>query len=367
MVLSEALDDAISILFRTTGPNLRIASRPIVELQYLEVHFSISSPQCPASDRVTFMTVESPTWRVGIAGLNPSGLFTLEQLSLDSRFTIVEIAATDQVEANLIESLRYPISTKPANILASPETDLVFVNEEIDFDTINAALRQGKHIVCHDPWMFSADQWSSLRKLASVEPKPNTISALIRWSSEFTVSDLAIRSNRLGCLKSVRMTICDKAIPEREVVDVLRDFGFERLFQLVSLVSSQPQSVYARRFCNIGKQDIGFLAMISFADGCLAQIEINTDSRLSFRTGWILEGSTGSFRNDRLYTTADDGEFVDEPFVPPAMPSILFGDEIARNLQPGEENEQHVDRIIRSMRLIEAIEWSAKDGTSVDL
>lgn len=313
------------------------------------------------------MTVESPTWRVGIAGLNPSGLFTLEQLSLDSRFTIVEIATTDPDQANLIESLRYPISNKPANVLASPETDLVFVNEEIDFDAITAALRQGKHIVCPFPGMFSVDQWSSLRKQASVEPKPTTISALIRWSSEFAVSDLAIRSNRLGRLKSVRMSICEKASPDRAVVDVLRDFGFERLFQLVSFVSSQPQSVYARRFYSNGKQDIGFLAMISFADGCVAQVEINTDSRLSFRTGWMLEGLTGSFRYDRLYTTADDGEFVDEPFVAPAMPSILFGDEIARNLQPGEDNERHVDLIIRSMRLIEAIECSTKDGTSVDL
>lgn len=313
------------------------------------------------------MTVESPTWRVGIAGLNPSSLFAIEQLSLDSRFQIVQVAVTNPLQAHLIGNSRYQVSTQPASVLASKDADIFFVNEEVPFDAVTVALRQGKRIVCQSPWMFSADQWGSLKKYASSEESSlAAICAQIRWSSEFVASESAIRSNRLGRLKSIRMTSWEKTIPPRAVVDVLREVGFERLFQLASLVTAPSRSVYARRFYDDDKHDVGFLAVIEFADGCLAQIEINIESRLSLRTGWILEGTTGSYRNDRLYTTAEDGEFVDEPLVPPAMPSVSFGDEITRLSQLGEHNAQHVDRIIRTMRLIESIERSTNAGMAVD-
>jgi len=304
---------------------------------------------------------------VGIAGLNSSGLFAIEHLNRDSRFQIVDVSVTNPAQANLIDKTRYRCSELPIGTLTSPETNLVFINQPIEFDAITDVLRRGKHVVCSMPWMFSAEQWTILGKAATSVSAQATISGLIRWSSEFAVADSAIESHRLGWLNFVRMSCCEKSIPHHDTTDMLTVIGFERLFQLVSLIEAAPRSVYARSVTNLGGKHTGFLATIAFAEGCVAQLEINIDSRWSLRTGWMLEGSAGSFRNERLYTTADDGEIVDEPFAAPAMPAASFGDEVLRNLQPGESNNRQVDRIIRSRQLMEAIESSMRNGLPVDL
>ena len=100
----------------------------------------------------------------------------------------------------------------------------------------------------------------------------------------------------------------------------------------------------------------GFLARFDFSNDCIAQIEVNTKSRLGFRTGWMLEGESGSYRSDRLYTETDDGEIIDEPLVRQAAPADPFLNELVAAWQRQPATLPSLGDAARVMQLIEAIE-----------
>ena len=129
------------------------------------------------------------------------------------------------------------------------------------------------------------------------------------------------------------------------------------------MTESFPCSVISKILgSGVDQHTSGFMATIEFANGCIAHIDANPRSRLGDRTGWILEGTTGSYRNDKLYTVASDGEIVDEPVQRPSLSGDPFIAELTSLWSGKATTLPTLADAARVVQLIEAIEQSQKRG-----
>ncbi len=254
-------------------------------------------------------------WRVGVLGLGQAGLFYVECLSLSADIRLVGAFDSDPLRRALATGSGSPLFDQRDSLLSPSVADAIFLVDDFSEERAKTVLLGGQHLVFDRPWAVSSDLLRSLGELANTSNRTATIVSPGRWSANFVSAMTALGTGRLGNLHSVRLSSFEKRVPgETSAEGVLREFGYRCLDQLFALVDSTPDRVFAKLLNDGGpKQEHGFLAVIDFTNGCRAQIEIDTRSRLGFQTEWMIEGSTGSFRNDRLYTETDDGEIVDEP------------------------------------------------------
>ena len=221
------------------------------------------------------------------------------------------------------------------------------------------------------PWLLSPGQLQSLHEQAEAANCVATVAAFRRWSADFVAASLAKQTGRLGNLVSGAILYpANKSLPlERQFLGRHPGIlGFHCLDQLLVLVDSTPRRVFAGRLHDTGQtSEHGFLATIEFTSGCTAQIEIQTRTRLSHRTGWMLEGLAGSYRGERLFTTTPDGEIVDEALTSPEVPDNALIEELVSAWRDRRSNLPTLGDAVRVVQLIEALERSADSGLAVDV
>jgi len=328
------------------------------------------SSAIPSSSDSSFIpppsSVETP-WRVGVIGLSQAGLFFLESLSLSPQIRLVGAFDRDPQRLGLATGLGCPTCDQPDSLISGSVADALFLVDDFSEQVAKAALTGGQHLVIDRPWSSSSIILRSLGELVTSSDRTATVASPGRWSANFVSALTAFQTGRLGNLHSVRLSICEKHIPgELSSCGVLREFGYRWIDQLLYLVGSTPERVYAKLF-NDGesKEEHGFLAVIDFANGCTAQIEIDTRSRLGFHTGWMIEGSSGSYRNDRLYTETNDGEIVDEPLTHPIRSVDSFISELSATWAGSPAELPTLADAANVVQLIEAMERSATSGEVV--
>ena len=323
-------------------------------------------PSAESSCGLPSSSLASP-WRVGVLGLGHAGLFYLESLSLSADIRLVGAFDSDPQRRGLATGSGCPLFDQRDSLLSPTVADVVFLVDDFSEEVAKAVLRGGQHLVIDRPWSVSSEVLRSLCALAATSNRTLTVASPGRWSANFVSVMNARRTGRLGNLHSVRLTSCEKQVPGEASADgVLREFGYRWLDQLLVLVDSMPERVYAKLLSDGGpKQEYGFLAVIDFANGCTAQIEIDARSRLGFRTGWMIEGSTGSFRNDRLYTETDDGEIVDEPLIQSNYSNETFISELTTKWSGAPTTLPTLADAANVVQVIEALERSAISGEVV--
>ncbi len=315
------------------------------------------------------MTVAARTWRVGIVGMSPLGLFLLERLSLSSEIQISGIVDDSPRRRDLAVNIGCHLWDQPHSAVVSNDTDAVFLVEGISYDLISTSLLHRKHVVVQRPWLLSSRELRDLAEKAASSKCLATMACPRRGSSDFLAALTAKNTGRLGALHSIRLTSCEMALPpDASSAGVLREFGFHWLDQLLLLAESTPVRVFAKRFTTAGEnREHGFLATIEFASGCTAQIELQTQSRLAHRTGWMLEGTIGSYRADRLYTVTPAGEIVDEPQARPVSVADPLIEELVSAWQGEFSKLPTLTDAAEVMKLVELIEQSAALGTVVQV
>ena len=321
-----------------------------------------SSNDSPSSSHAT-------PWRFGMLGIGQSGLFYLESLSLSADIRLVGAFDSDPQRLALAAGSGCPLFNKNDSLLSPTVADVLFLVDDFFEEVAKAALQSGQHVVIDRPWSVSSEALRSLNELALTSGRTVTVASPGRWSANFRSAMSALQTGRLGNLHSVRLSSCEKRVPgETSPMGVLREFGYRWIDQLLALVESIPVRVYAKML-NDGQpeQDLGFLAVIDFANGCTAQIEIDTRSRLGFRTGWMIEGSTGSFRNDRLYTETDDGEIVDEPLTHSNSSTNSFINEWIATWNGSPTTVPTLADAATVVQVIEALERSSRSGDAVQV
>ena len=311
------------------------------------------------------MLPEEKPWRVEVIGLSSAGLFYLERLRLSDDICLVAAVDGDPGRRIRAAGMGCPLAEQPGSAIS----DATFFIEDLCASAVSAALKCGQHVVIHRPWLLTPDELQSLNDEAIAAGRTATTTCQRRSSTDFSAAMTAIRTCRLGTLKSAHFLSYEQSIPvEGSFAGTVQEFGYHLLDQLLVMNGSSADSVFATRFGNGDKApDTGFTAHIRFKNGSVAQIEVNTASRLGYRSGWMLEGSSGSYRNDRIYTVVPDGEIVDEPLLPAAVPCDQFVHDLVATWRGAMTTLPTLNHVADVIRVINAIEESQTIGKSCNL
>lgn len=294
---------------------------------------------------------------VGIVGTHPNRQFMLERLVLRPDF----IAAANGIEAPVDgrqDSEAADFLSTDQQIVESPRTDIVYFSGPTSLELVYAAIQRRKHIVLTPAAvMFRPDDLRRLARTAADQGLVAVIDESRRSDDDFRAARSVALSGRLGDRLRIRFSILTTALPgEAFAKGVLWEFGWHWLDQLLTFVNDELHSARLRRFRSSARtSDAGFLAMMDFARGTSAVIEVQTQSLLSLRTGWLLEGSKGAYRDGRQYTKTLDGEIIDEPVSVSPQTNDPFLDALALAVR-SEKAEEPPPDLFHAARIAELIE-----------
>lgn len=307
-----------------------------------------------------------PTWNVAFVGLDAVGLFLFERFSLHPNVRLTGVYDRDANRLELVKDSDVQIWDKPESAVASTTSDLLVFAPGTAVEFIELAARSGKQIVVCSPWQYTSYQLSTLSDAVTSSYSRATYTCLPRWSADFATALAANSSGRMGTLQLAHSTNWQTCLAQDSQSSSWREPCFDWLDQLLLLTDSSPNRVYAKINPPV-QNSAGYSlnVLLEFANGCTAQLDLRTDSRLSLRTGWMLEGTTGSYRNHRIYTTMIDGEIVDEPFSGPSLPNEQFVDQLVSGRNQEISKLPSLTDAARIVQLIERIEESASIGEVV--
>lgn len=264
------------------------------------------------------MSSSVPPYGVAIIGSGPDARYVLERFSLHHDFVV--IAEIDPAKC----AMSLP------SLLKNDQLHVIYFAGSEDGDShvhdlIRDSLQAGKHVVLQSGGVKDITALSELAAQAT-DGAMAIVEEPRRWDDDFLNAKSLVDTGNLGSLKRIRLATHELKFPGESFPNgVLQDLGVHWMDQLLALVNEVPACSHLRR--NSSDQQTGeegFIALLEFAGGLSAVIEIQTTSLLSFRSGWFVEGTTGAYRNGRLYTKTTDGEIVDEPVERPTEPYTCF-------------------------------------------
>lgn len=284
---------------------------------------------------------------VAVAGLGPRGWHHLERLSLRDD---VRIAAAWDPSLDLCTRARQQGWSTPASLESLVHDDaidgvIVAAALAERADVVAHCLSAGKHVLVEPPVARSASDAARLYDLAAAHSVCLSAASPRRWEDDLRAARLAVRSGRLGALRTLRLTSAtwspgmavatsDSFQESRSTLELLAPHVLD---QLAELTSSELVRVWTQPFPN----EDGFLAVLALADGAVVPIDLRRRSFTGRQTGWQLEGEAGGYRGGRIYTPTADGELVDEAIrLEPAPPDPLFDDWLARCATGAGANER---------------------------
>ncbi|WP_373650723.1 Gfo/Idh/MocA family protein [Schlesneria sp. DSM 10557] len=310
-----------------------------------------------------------PSWKVGIVGLGAEGLYQLERTRLNSQIETAIVYDPDPRKRQFAAGFGVIAADELSRVTAGGKTDAVFLTDPLGAETASAILESGQHLVLDRPWTLTCEELQSIQMRAESAQLSATYFCPRRWTADVLCAAEAVRSGRLGNVYSVQYLSCTRHLPPLSGSrGVLREFGFDLLDQLRALVAAQPISVFGKMDADPQRgDDCAFLAVMEFQNQCRAEIRIDSRSRLGFRTGWILEGTSGSYRGERLLTETLDGEIVDQPLERPVCHADPFLAELPAAWQGQPCRLPSLRDAASIVAVINAIEQSSRTGEVVRL
>ena len=314
---------------------------------------------------------------VGLIGSSATSRFVCERLSLRSDLRLV--ATWSEEEQDEDRPLSHAGSS-PAecrrhatlfDVTQDPAVQFVHFAGGSQADWMRQALAATKSIVVESPQSLSLDELKQLARDAAACRQTAAVYGPRRWEADFLQARSALEGGRLGKLLRVRYSVHDYRLPnETFPLGVDRELGWPVLDQLLVLLDERPCRRFDwRHFPSDTDRSDGFVGRFDFADDVSAVVEVQTRSLLSYRSGWMLEGTAGACRNGRLYTRTLDGEIIDEPLPTPRESSDPFFDALASGLRGNANDLPTVSDAIRVEVLLASLPASGmmvhgKSGTN---
>lgn len=320
---------------------------------------------------------------IGLVGLGRAGLFHRERLSLRDDLRVVACCDSD---FNRLKSVAGDSGCKPSEwneLLSESGIDLVWIATPpaTHFELVSSALRAGKHVVVETPVALTVDHASQLPELARNSGKSLIVAHTRRYDDDIRQALSVVQSGSLGELQSLRLTCwqfnpSSLREPRRDQISwrsspvtgggVLWEFGTHLLDQLLLLTADCPASAYARATADRNLAE-GVVAVITFARGAIATLDISRTALIPRDTGWELNGSRGSYAAGLHYSATREGEIEDVPAPGVAADPDAFYEAVARHLRGSGPNPVTAEQAADVVRLIDAIRHSAETDAVVSL
>ena len=179
------------------------------------------------------------------------------------------------------------------------------------------ALNAGKHVVVEKPMCMTTREADRMIGAARKNRRMLSVFQNRRWDSDYLTVKRAVEKGSIGRLISVKRVVLTYSRlmrtfgvkefrphwrAERKYGGgLLFDFGAHYIDQLLQLVGSRPVDVYGNLEARVWTKDADdwFLAVIRFANGVLAQVEVCHISPLEFG-GLHVFGTKGAICGNRM-------------------------------------------------------------------
>ena len=309
---------------------------------------------------------------VGLIGSSATSRFVCERLTLRSDLHLIATWSEEEQGEDLPLTFVGITPTKcrrhrtPFDVIQDPAVRVVHFASGSKVDWMRQALGAAKSIVIESPQSLSLDELDQLARDATSCQQTAAVYGPRRWDADFLQARSALESGRLGKLLRVRYSVHDYRLPDETFPrGVARELGSPVLDQLLVLLDSRPCHRFDwRYFPSDTDRSDGFVGRFDFAEDVSAVVEVQTRSLLSYRSDWMLEGTTGACRSGRLYTRTLDGEIIDEPLPTPSVSSDPFFDALASALRGNANELPTVSDAIRVEALLAGVDAGCASSPS---
>ena len=188
-------------------------------------------------------------------------------------------------------------------LLADPEIDFVTIATPNDFHKPIAiqAMAAGKHVISEKPVTLSTDDLQAMIDASQKYDRIFSVHQNRRWDKDYLIIKKIAEENTIGRIFNIESRVHQlQGIPEgwrnKKLPGggMVLDWGVHMLDQLLQLVPEDVISVYNKNsFITSDEVDDGFKAIITFASGITAQVEMSTSSFINLPR-WFVQGENGT-------------------------------------------------------------------------
>ncbi len=188
-------------------------------------------------------------------------------------------------------------------LLADPKVELVTIAtpNDIHRDIAIAAMKAGKHVICEKPVTLSSDDLQAMVDASLLYRRLFTVHQNRRWDEDFLTVKRILDENTLGPVFNIESRVHgSRGVPgdwrnkKRQGGGMILDWGVHLLDQMLLMIDQDIVST----FCTIShvtndEVDDGFKAILTFASGLTAHVEVGTSNFISLPR-WYVQGQNGS-------------------------------------------------------------------------
>lgn len=325
---------------------------------------------------------------IGIVGLGCAGRYHLERLSLRDDFRVV--ALHDTLPAALRNSAEFPATPHAdwPSFLADAELEVVLIATPPTehFRQAVDVLQSGRDVLIETPMCLRTADADELLAAAFRSGRRLSVLHTHRWDDDFRTAQTLISAGKLGRVLTAKWNVWQFNPPpvasRRRAQsgsewrhdpaaggDVLWTFGSHYFDQLLQLVRAEPATVFARWLADKRQPSAAdsFLAVVTFANGAVGEIEVHHGSFAPLRTGWLVNGTEGAYSNFTHFSATSEDEVVDinEPPLPTAWDEYYSA--VVRYLRRNEPNPVPGEQARMVVALVDATRRSAETGCLQDV
>jgi len=188
-------------------------------------------------------------------------------------------------------------------LLADPEIDFVTIATPNDFHRPIAvqAMAAGKHIISEKPVTMCADDLQAMIDASKKYGRIFSVHQNRRWDEDYLMMKKIYDANTLGRVFNIESRVHgSRGIPgdwrntKLQGGGMILDWGVHMLDQLLQIVPEDVISVYnINSHVTNDEVDDGFKALITFASGITAQVEVGTSNFINLPR-WYMQGENGT-------------------------------------------------------------------------
>ncbi len=188
-------------------------------------------------------------------------------------------------------------------LLADPNIDFVTIATPNDFHKPIAiqAMAAGKHVISEKPVTMCADDLQAMIDASKKYNKVFSVHQNRRWDEDYLIIKKLYDENTLGKVFNIESRVHgSRGIPgdwrgiKLQGGGMILDWGVHLLDQLLQIVPEDVVSVYnINSHVTTDEVDDGFKAVITFASGITAQIEVGTSNFINLPR-WYVQGENGT-------------------------------------------------------------------------
>jgi predicted dehydrogenase len=188
-------------------------------------------------------------------------------------------------------------------LIEDPDVRLVTIAtpNDVHRDIAIAAMRAGKDVVCEKPVTLCSDDLQAIFDASQETGRLFTVHQNRRWDEDFLTVRRIMEENTLGRVFNIESRVHgSRGVPgdwrnkKRHGGGMVLDWGVHLLDQLLLMVKEDVVSTY----CTVShvtndEVDDGFKAIITFASGLTAHVEVGTSNFIDLPR-WYVQGENGT-------------------------------------------------------------------------